>query len=48
MERILDTLDHPIMFVFFMTLAVFGTAAVATWGFKRLGWTGPAAFFQHP
>ncbi len=48
MERLLDALDHPIIFVLFMTLAVFGVAAMATWGAKKMGWAGIANFFQHP
>lgn len=48
MERTLDALDHPLPFIFFMLLALWGLAAVLTWGSKQLGWDGPAAFFQHP
>lgn len=48
MERFLDTIDHPIVFVLFMTMAVFGVAAIVTWGAKQMGWTGIANFFQHP
>lgn len=48
MERTLDALDHPLLFILFMTMAVFATAALLTWAFKSLGWTGPANFFQHP
>lgn len=43
-----DSLDHPIPFVFLMTIAVFCTAALLTWGFKAAGWPGPASLFQHP
>lgn len=44
----LKGLDHPIVFVFFMTLAVTGTASLITWGLKRAGLPGPAALFQSP
>lgn len=48
MNKALDALDHPVIFIFFVTLAVCGMSALLTWGFKTLGWTGPAALFQHP
>lgn len=47
-SKILDALDHPVLFIFFVTLAVLGMSALMTWGFKTLGWTGPAALAQHP
>lgn len=45
---VLETLDHPIPFLFFLLLALWGLAAVLTSVFKKLGWAGPASFFQHP
>lgn len=47
-NKVLDAMDHPIVFVFFMTLAVLGASALLTWGFKAAGLPGPAALAQHP
>jgi len=44
----LDALDHPVVFVFFITLAVIGMTSILTWGFKRANMPGPAALTQHP
>ena len=46
--KLLDELDHPLPFLFFMLLALWGLAAVLTHLFKRFGMPGPAAFFQTP
>lgn len=48
MSEFLDALDHPIVFVVLMTVAVACTMAIATWGFKSANLPGPAALFQHP
>lgn len=48
MGKWLDELDHPLPFLFFTLLALWGMASVLTYGFKQLGWNGPASFFQHP
>lgn len=48
MKKTLDALDHPIVFVFFLTLAVIGMQSVLTWAFKSLNAPGPAALTQHP
>lgn len=47
-KKVLDGLDHPIVFVLFMTFAVCGTMALLTWAFKAAGMPGPAAMVQHP
>lgn len=39
-------LDHPIVFLFAVTLGVFGLAAVMSWGFASLGWTGPLGLMK--
>lgn len=44
----LDTLNHPIVFVFAMLLALWGLASVFTHIFKQLGWNGPASLMQTP
>lgn len=43
-----DALDHPVFFVFVMTVAVVSLAAIFVWLFKAAGLPGPAALFQHP
>lgn len=40
-----EALDHPITFVFFMTITVFATAAILRWGFKAANMPGPASIF---
>lgn len=40
--------DHPLLFVFFITMAVIGMQAALTWGAKEAGWNGLAALVQHP
>ncbi len=44
----LNTLDHPILFVLFVMMAVTGLQALITWGAKEVGWDGLAALVQHP
>lgn len=44
----LEALDHPLMFVFFMLLAITGMASLITWGAKEAGLDGLAALVQHP
>lgn len=41
-----DSLDHPVFFVIVITVAVVCMSSIASWGFKALGWPGPAALFQ--
>lgn len=48
MESKVDELNHPLLFVTFMLLALWGLASVLTSFFKRMGWAGPASFVQHP
>ncbi len=48
MGNFLDTLNHPLLFVFFMLLALWGFAATLTYIFKEVGWSGPASFMQNP
>lgn len=38
--------DHPIIFLFVMTVGVFAMAAVISWGLVMLGWTGPLGLFK--
>lgn len=46
MNKLLDAADHPITFVLFITLAVFGVRAMFVYGAKRVGAPGVAAFFK--
>jgi hypothetical protein len=40
-----ETLDHPVLFVLLMTIAVFCMAAVIQWGAKAAGFGGLATVF---
>jgi hypothetical protein len=44
----LEKLDHPILFVLFLFLALWGTAGVVTHASKRLGLHGVASAVQNP
>jgi len=44
----LEKLDHPLLFVLFMMMAMLGMQAIITWGAKEMGWDGLAAIVQHP
>lgn len=48
MKKFLDEMDHPVPFIFFMLLALWGMAALLTHLAKSLGYNGPASFFQTP
>jgi len=42
----METLDHPIVFVLFLTIAVLGMKTLLEAGFKSLGWPGPTAIAE--
>lgn len=44
----LEALDHPILFVLFLFLALWGFAGVVTHGAKRFGLHGLASAVQNP
>lgn len=48
MKDFMKTLDHPLLFLFFLLLALTGLSSVVTWGFKAAGLNGPATLIQHP
>lgn len=48
MPEFISKLDHPLLFLFFLLLALKGLEAVLTWAFKEAGWQGPAALMQTP
>lgn len=48
MKDFLEHLDHPLLFILFIWLALHGFSAIVTWAAKEAGWTGLAALSQHP
>lgn len=46
MNRLMSTLDHPIVFVLFLTIAVLGMKSLLEAGFKTVGWSGPTAITE--
>ena len=44
----LKRLDHPLLFLLFLFMALKGFEAAVTWGAKSLGWNGLAQLAQHP
>ena len=44
----LKKLDHPLLFILFMLLALKGLESVITWGAKEAGINGLASIMQHP
>ena len=36
-----ENLDHPLIFLFTITIGVIGVMALLSWGFASLHWTGP-------
>jgi hypothetical protein len=46
--KFLDKLDHPLLFVLFMLLALKGLESVITWGAKEAGLNGLAHLMQTP
>lgn len=47
-NEFVDALDHPIVFVILLTIAVASMMSIFTWGAKAANLPGPAALFQHP
>lgn len=43
----LQDLDHPVVFVLLMTIAIACMASFLTWGLKAANLPGPAALIQH-
>jgi hypothetical protein len=41
-----EDFDHPIVFLFIMTLGVFSMAAILSWGLASIGFTGPLGLFK--
>lgn len=47
-SRLVELVDHPLLFALSITLMVVPMMALLTALFKWLGWAGPAALVQHP
>lgn len=47
-NKVIESLDHPVVFVVLITFAVCGCSALMTWGFKAAGLAGPATLVQNP
>lgn len=45
MKSFLDELDHPLMFIIFVLLAVVAAKGLMKWVFTSLNMPGPAALF---
>lgn len=43
----LKKLDHPLMFLFFLVLALTGLQAFLAWGFTEMGAPGAANLIRH-
>lgn len=48
MDKVVEKLDHPVLFVVFLFLALWGTAGVLTHVAKRAGLNGVASAIQNP
>ncbi len=48
MGKLLDGADHPIVFIFLVSIAVACMLSLMSWGAKAAGWPGPAHLFQTP
>jgi hypothetical protein len=42
----LEKLDHPLMFLFTISIGVAAVWALLGWGLAALGWTGPLGLFK--
>jgi hypothetical protein len=42
----LEKLDHPLVFLFTMTIGVFAMAGLISWGLSSVGLTGPLGLFK--
>lgn len=42
----LKDLDHPVLFLFFITLGVLGIMSIMGYFMQKLDWTGPLGFFK--
>lgn len=47
MKEFLGKLDHPLLFLFFLLLALTGLQAFLAWGFEELQLPGAAALVRH-
>lgn len=42
--KVLDSLDHPVVFAIFMTMVVLSTAAIIKYAGQELNWPGLASY----
>ena len=47
-KEFLQKFDHPLLFLFFLILAMKGFESVFTWAAKKAGQQGLASMMQHP
>jgi hypothetical protein len=43
----MENIDHPLLFIFFMTLTIFAMRGVLVWAAKSLGITGLVHLLGH-
>lgn len=48
MDELADALDHPIFFLFVVSLGVVSMLALMSWGAKAAGLPGVSMLLQHP
>ena len=48
MGKFLDKLDHPVVFVFFLMLALAGATSIAFYAARAMGLNGAATALKHP
>lgn len=48
MSKLLDKLDHPVVFVFFLMLALAGATSIFYYITKGAGLQGAASVLKHP
>lgn len=42
-KKVVDALDHPLMFIVFVGMALIGLSNIVVWGAKRAGLVGLAS-----
>lgn len=42
----MSKLDHPLVFLFTMTIGVFAMGGLISWGLNSMGLTGPLGIFK--
>lgn len=47
-KKLVETLDHPLIFAISLVMVIVPVMALMNWGFTELGWSGPASLFKNP